>query len=103
VVQKVCALAIVLVRISIPAQTAWPRSKLGRKGFNQPTLPHCCSSPREVRTGTHAGQEAGADAEAVEDVPYWLASPGLLSLLSYRTQDASPGTAPPTMGWLLPP
>jgi hypothetical protein len=29
------------------------------------------------------------------DVPYWLASPGLLSLLSYRTQDYQPrdGTA----------
>jgi hypothetical protein len=24
------------------------------------------------------------------DVPYWLASPGLLSLLSYRTQDCQP-------------
>jgi hypothetical protein len=35
---------------------------------------------KEVRTGTQAGQEAGADAEAMEDVPYWLASPGLLPL-----------------------
>jgi len=25
------------------------------------------------------------------DVSYWLASPGLLSLLSYRTQDHQPG------------
>jgi hypothetical protein len=34
------------------------------------------------------------------DVPYWLASPGLLSLLSYRTEPktTSPGMAPPTMG-----
>jgi hypothetical protein len=32
----------------------------------QLTLPHCCSSPKEVRTGTQAGQEAGADAEAME-------------------------------------
>jgi hypothetical protein len=30
--------------------------------------------------------EAGADAEAMEGAAYWLASPGLLSLLSYRTQ-----------------
>jgi hypothetical protein len=36
----------------------------------------CCSSPKEVRTGTQAGQEAGADAEPWRDVPYWLASPG---------------------------
>lgn len=30
------------------------------------------------------------------DVSYWLGSHGLLSLLSYRTQDTSPGMAPPT-------
>jgi hypothetical protein len=56
----------VLVRVSIPAQTSWPRSKSGRKGFIQLTLPHCCPSLKEVRTGTQAGQEAGADAEAME-------------------------------------
>ena len=44
---------------------------------------------KEVRTGTQACQEAGADAETM-DVPYWLASPGSLSLLSYRTQDYQP-------------
>ena len=45
---------------------------------------------KEVGTGTHTGQEAGADAEAMEGAAYWLASPGLLSLLSYRTQDPQP-------------
>jgi hypothetical protein len=34
--------------------------------------------------------EAGADAEAMEGAAYWLASPGLLNLLSYRTQDYQP-------------
>jgi hypothetical protein len=56
----------ILVRVSIPAQTRWPRSKLGRKRFIQLTLPHCCSSPKEVRTRTQAGQEAEADAEAMK-------------------------------------
>ena len=42
---------------------------------------------KDVRTGTQAGQKAGADAEPWRDVLHWLASPGLLSLLSYRTQD----------------
>jgi hypothetical protein len=37
----------VLVRVSIPAQTSRPRSKLGRKGFIQLTFPCCCSSPRK--------------------------------------------------------
>jgi hypothetical protein len=39
---------------------------LGRKGFIQLTLPYCCSSPKEVRTGTQASQETEADAEAME-------------------------------------
>jgi hypothetical protein len=53
---------------------------------------------KEVRTGTQAGQEAGADAEAMEGCSYWLASPGLLSLLSYRTRTTSPEMVPPTRG-----
>jgi hypothetical protein len=39
---------------------------LGREGFIQLTLPNCSSSPKEIRTGTQVGQEAGADAEALE-------------------------------------
>jgi hypothetical protein len=73
----------VLVRVSIPAQTSWARSKLGRKGFIRLTLPYCCSSPKEVKTGTQAGQEAGADAEAMEGYSLlaclpWLAQPAFL-------------------------
>jgi hypothetical protein len=61
---------------------------LGRKGFIQLTLPYCYSSPKEVRTGTQAGQEAGADAKAMEGVFLTVLLPhGLLSLLSYRVQD----------------
>jgi hypothetical protein len=33
---------------------------------------------------------------------YWLDPYGFLSLLSYRTQDTSPGIATPTIGWDLP-
>jgi hypothetical protein len=60
------------------------KKQLGRKGFIQLTLPCCCcSSPKEVRTGTQAGQEAGADAEAMEGCCLlacfpWLAQPALL-------------------------
>ena len=31
------------------------KKQLGRKGFIRRTLPHCCSSPKEVRTGTQTG------------------------------------------------
>jgi hypothetical protein len=33
-----------------------------------------------------------------KDVPYWLASPGFLSLLSYRIKTTSPEMVPPTRG-----
>jgi hypothetical protein len=72
------------------------KKQLGRKGFIQLTLPYYCLLPREVRPGTQTGQEVGADAEAMEDVTYWLASSGLLSLLSYRTKTTSPEMVPPT-------
>ena len=57
---------VVLVRVSIPGQNIMTKKQLGSKGFIQLTLPHCCSSLKELRTRTQAGQEAGADAEAME-------------------------------------
>jgi hypothetical protein len=75
----------VLVRVSIPAQTSWPRSKLERKGFIRLTLPYCYSSPKEVRTGTQVGQKAGADAEAMEGCSLLACS--LCSLIDPRLPD----------------
>jgi hypothetical protein len=42
------------------------------------------STPKEVRIGTQAGQEAGADAEAMEECYFLAYSTGLLSFLSLR-------------------
>jgi hypothetical protein len=42
----------------------------------------CCSSPKEVRTGTQTGQEAGADAEAMERF-YLLACFSWLAQLAF--------------------
>jgi hypothetical protein len=53
---------------------------------------------KEVRTGTQAGPEAGADAEAMEGCSLLACSPGLLSLLSYRTKTTSPEMVPLTRG-----
>jgi len=63
-------------------KTSEPRSKLGRKGFIQLPLPlpRCCSSPKEVSTGTQAGQEAGADAEAMEGCSLLACFPWLAQL-----------------------
>jgi hypothetical protein len=46
--------------ISIPVQNIVTKEEVGRKGFIQLTLLLYCSSPKKVRTGTQAGQEAGA-------------------------------------------
>ena len=59
------------------------KKQVGEERDIQLTFPHCCSSPKEVRTGTQAGQEAGADAEAMEVCSLlacfpWLAQPALL-------------------------
>ena len=49
------------------------------------TVHHQKKSEQELKQGSIL--EAGAHAEAMEDAAYWFACPGLLSLLSYRTQD----------------
>ena len=57
-------------------------------------------SEQELTQGRN--MEAGADAEAMEGAAYWLASPDLLSLLSYRTQDYQPRDGPTHSGLGLP-
>jgi hypothetical protein len=67
---------------------------LGRKGFIRLTLPQHCSSQEEVRTGTGARLTGMWRQElrlrAWRGAALWLAPHGLLSLLSYRTQDYQP-------------
>jgi hypothetical protein len=63
---------------------------LGRKGFIQLIFPHCCSSPRKSGLELKQGRRQELMQKPWWDVLYWLASPGLLSLLSYRTQDYQP-------------
>ena len=88
----------ILVRFSIPTQTSWPRSMLGRKGFIQLTLPYCCSSPGKSGLEFKQVWKQELMQRPWRDVHYWLASPGLLSLLSYRTKTSSPEMVPPTRG-----
>jgi hypothetical protein len=73
------------------------RSKLGRKGI-QLTLPYCCSSPRKSGLELKQVKKQELMQRPWRDVHYWLASPGLLSLLSYRTKTTSPGMVPATRG-----
>jgi hypothetical protein len=82
-----------LVRISIAAmKTPWPKIKLGKKGlfslYLQIIVHHWRKSRQELKQNWN--MEAGADARLWKDAAYSLASSGLLSLLSYRTQDHQP-------------
>ena len=89
---------VVLVRVSIPAQTSWPRASWGGKGL----------FGLHFHTAVHHQRKSGLELKQVRkqelfqrpwrDVLYWLASPGLLSLLSYRTKTTSPEMVPPTRG-----
>ena len=68
------------------------KKQLWRKQIIQLTIPHCCSSLKEVRTGTQAGQGAGADAEAMEGCSLlacfpWLAQPAILLNQDYQPRD----------------
>ena len=55
---------------------------------------------QELKQGRNL--EAGADAEAIKGATYWFASHGLLSLLSYRTQDHQPTNGITNNGLNLP-
>jgi hypothetical protein len=72
----------VLVRVSIPAQTSDQEAIREERVYSAYTS-ILLYITKEVRTGTQAGQEAGADAEAIEGCSLlaclpWLAQPALL-------------------------
>jgi hypothetical protein len=54
---------------------------LEKKGFILLSLPHCYSSPKEVITGTQAGQEVGADAEPMEECYLLVSFPWIAQLV----------------------
>jgi hypothetical protein len=58
------------------------KKQLRRKGFIQLTLPHCCSSPRKSGLELKQVRKQELMQRPWRGVLYWLASPGLLSLLS---------------------
>jgi hypothetical protein len=80
--------------------TLMTKKQLGRKGFIQLKLLHCCSSPRKSGLELKQVRKQELMQKPWRDVLCWLASPGLLSLLSYRTQDCQPSLeiVPPTRG-----
>ena len=79
-----------LGRVSIPVQTSRQRSKLGRKGFIQLTFPQFVHQQRKSGLELNLVRKQKLMQRPWRGAAYWLASPGLFSLLSYRTQNYQP-------------
>ena len=62
-------------------------------------VPRNSSSSNAVRAWIQAGQDSGGKrgAEAMEGAAYWLAFPGLLSLLAFRDGTTHNGLGPPPL------
>jgi hypothetical protein len=90
----------VLVRVSMAVMnTMTKKANWGEKGlFGLTSRSQSFIEGSQGKTQAGLEPEAGAHAEAMEGAAYWLASPGLLSFLSYRPRTTSPGVAPPTVG-----
>jgi hypothetical protein len=84
-------LATVLVRVPIPTQNTMTKKQVGEERVY---------SAYTFHIAVHYQRKSGQELKQVKkqelmqrpwrDVSYWLASPGLLSLLSYRTQEYQP-------------
>jgi hypothetical protein len=72
-------LPTVLVRVSIPAQNIMTKKRVGEERVYSAYTSILLFITKEVRTGTQARQEAGADAEAME-------GGGLLACLPWLAQ-----------------
>jgi hypothetical protein len=86
------------LRVSIPAQNIMTKKQVGEERVYS----------AYISTAVHHQRKSGLELKQVRkqklmqrpwrDVLYWLASPGLLSLLSYKTKTTSPEMVPPTRG-----
>jgi hypothetical protein len=95
-------LGSVLVRVSIPGQNIMTKKQVGEERVYTAYTSTLLFITKEVRDGTQAGQEVGADAEAMEGCSLlacfpWLAQPALLYNQDYQPKDGTThkGTSPP--------
>jgi hypothetical protein len=98
VVPMLGALPGVLVRVSIPAQTSLPRSKLGRKGFIQLTLTYCCSSPRKSGLELKQVRKQKMMQRQWRDVLTGLPPLACSACFLIKPKTTSPEMSPPTRG-----
>jgi hypothetical protein len=73
-------MGVVLVRVSIPGQNIMTKKQDGEERVYSVYTSTLLLITKEVRTRTLAGQEAGADAEAVEGCTLLACFPWLVQL-----------------------
>jgi hypothetical protein len=85
----------VLVRVSIPAQNHDQEASWGGKGLFSLNFHIAVYHQRKSGLELKQVRKQELMQSPWRDVLYWLASPGLLSLLSYGTKTTSPEMAHP--------
>jgi hypothetical protein len=90
--------ASVLVRFLFLHKHHDQEASWGGKGLFGLHFHTACSSPRKSGLELKQVRKQDPMQRPWRDVLYWLASPGLLSLLSYRTQDYQPRDGPTHKG-----
>ena len=89
----------VLVRVSIPGQNIMTKKQVGEERIYSAYIFHVAVNHQRMSGLEHKQvRKQGLMQRPWRDVLYWFASPGLLSLLSYRTKTTSPEMVPPTRG-----
>jgi hypothetical protein len=73
-------LMVVLVRVSIPGQNIVTKKQVGEERVYSAYTSTLLFITKDVRTGTQAGQEAGADTEAMEGCSLLACFPWLAQL-----------------------
>jgi hypothetical protein len=95
----------VLVRVCIPAQNIMTKKQVGEERVYSAyisTLLFTTKATQDRNSHRARTWRQGLMQRPWRDVTYWLASPGLLSLLSYRTQDHQHRDDTTHNGWALP-
>jgi hypothetical protein len=81
----------VIVRVSIPAQNIMTKKQVGEERvYSAYTSTLLFITKRKSGLELKQVRKQELTQRPWKDVTYWLASPGLLSLLSYRAQDYQP-------------
>jgi hypothetical protein len=86
------------VFLFLPPNIILARIKLGKKGFIELTLPHCCSSPKKPELELKQSRKQELRQRPWRGVTYWLVPLACSACFLIEPKTNSPGMAPPTMG-----